>query len=124
LAWEKTGQFLVRTHVRKYQQILKKLRTMSGGLDLAVYVLVYSEGAVNPHAFAAVVDEAHADPAGGYRWRAICRFGEMKGKGIGDSFLVRAAAINPAKIKVGKTTASLVENGYHSNAITLKRFKK
>jgi hypothetical protein len=34
LAWEKTGQFMVRTHVRKYQQILKKLRTMSGGLEL------------------------------------------------------------------------------------------
>ena len=32
LALEKTGQFLVRTHVRKYQQNLKKLRIMSGVL--------------------------------------------------------------------------------------------
>jgi hypothetical protein len=33
LAWEKTGQFMVRTHVRKYQQNLKKLSTMSGVLN-------------------------------------------------------------------------------------------
>jgi hypothetical protein len=33
LALEKTGQFMVRTHVQKYQQNLKKLPTMSGVLN-------------------------------------------------------------------------------------------
>jgi hypothetical protein len=33
LAWEKIGQFMVRTHVRKYHQNLKKLRIMSGVLN-------------------------------------------------------------------------------------------
>ena len=62
---------------------------------LAVYVLVYEPGIGGWKTYPATVDETRIDEAGGYRWRAICHFGEYGGQGVGLSFQVRVIAIEP-----------------------------
>ena len=91
---------------------------------LAVYVLVHSPGGAW-RSFPAVVEGTRVDPAGGYRWRAICQFGDYDGRGVGVSYQVRVAAFTPKHIKRnGNLMESVSRGSLQSNAITIKRVKK
>jgi hypothetical protein len=46
---------------------------------LSVFVMVYEPDTKAPRFYETTVDETRTDPAGGYRWRAICNFGKIGG---------------------------------------------
>jgi hypothetical protein len=77
-----------------------------GNPDLMVRVLVNESGSTDPRSFRATVDETRVDEAGGYRWRAVCYFGEYYGRGVGQSFKVRVVAVDPKNIKDGADSLS------------------
>jgi hypothetical protein len=89
--------------------------------DLMVRVLVYESGSTEPRSFPATVDETRIDPAGGYRWRAVCYFGEYSGRGVGMSYKVRVVAMDPKKIKDGADTFSTTS--LQTDAIEFKRVR-
>lgn len=89
---------------------------------LSVYVLVKSPDAVNERVFAAAVDGSKPDSERGYRWRAVCLFGEIMGT-AGGSYEARAAAINPAVIQRGELLETLKTSKVKSDVITLTRGK-
>ncbi len=91
---------------------------------LAVYVLVYEPGIGGWKTYPATVDETHVDEAGGYRWRAICHFGEYGGQGAGLSYKVRVIAIEPERIKPGNLLDSLQAVRLQSSDLTIKRVKR
>lgn len=88
--------------------------------NLSVYVLVKSPGAADERAFAAAVDGSRPDPAGGYRWRAVCQFGELMGAS-GGSYEAQAAAISSAGIQRGKLLETLKAGKLKSDVITVRR---
>ena len=89
--------------------------------NLLVRVLVYESGSTEPRSYRATVDETRVDPAGGYRWRAVCYFGEFEGRGIGLSYKVRVVAMDPKKIKDGADTLSV--SSLQTDAIEFKRVR-
>jgi hypothetical protein len=91
---------------------------------LAVFVMVHDPKIQAWRAFQAIIDDTRADLAGGYRWRAICQFGEFHGEGVGNSYQVRAIAIDWRLIGIGNLPDPLPANALQSNAITIKRVKK
>jgi len=91
--------------------------------NLSVYVLVQSPGAARERAFAATVDSSRPEPSGGYRWRAVCQFGELMGDSEG-AYQARAVAINPAGVQRGKLLETLKAGKERSDVITLTRSKQ
>lgn len=89
--------------------------------DLLVRVLVYESGSIEPRSYQATVDETRVDPAGGYRWRAVCYFGEYNGRGIGLSYKVRVVAMDPKMIKDGADILSTTS--LQTDAIEFKRVR-
>jgi hypothetical protein len=90
---------------------------------LAVHVLVYESSINGWKSYPATVDGTRIDAAGGYRWRAICRFGEYHGT-VGLSYTVRAIAINPARIQPGNLLGSLSAISFQSSDISITRVKQ
>jgi hypothetical protein len=88
-----------------------------GSPDLAVSVLVYQPHLKAWRVFPAAT-ERKPEAAGRYRWRAICQFGELDGRGKGDQYKVRVVAVDPADL-VKAVRGPAVETG----TITLKRVK-
>lgn len=76
--------------------------------DLVVRVLVYEADSMEPRSYRATVDETRVDPSGGYRWRAVCYFGEYNGRGAGLSYKVRVVAMDP-KLAAAAAWASGVD---------------
>lgn len=61
--------------------------------SLEVFVFVYQPGLKGWTAFPATTDYKPEGSAR-YRWRAICHFGQLDGKGVGDIHQVRAMAFD------------------------------
>src|SRR5256885_10408602 len=64
--------------------------------DLAVFVLVHQPRLGGWRIFPATTDGRNRETNGGYRWRAICHFGEFDGRGVGDSHQIKAIAVDRA----------------------------
>jgi hypothetical protein len=92
--------------------------------DLAVYVLVREPNGNDWRSYPATVDGTRVDPAGGYRWRAICHFGGYDGDGVGLSYKVRVIAIDPERITPGNLLNSLWAASFQTGDITIKRVRK
>jgi hypothetical protein len=92
-----------------------------GNPDLLVRVLVNESGSSEPHSFQATVDETRIDEAGGYRWRAVCYFGEYNGRGVGQYYKVRVVAVDPKNIKDGADTLSA--SSLQTDTIEFKRVR-
>ena len=69
--------------------------------DLAVFVLVHQPRLGGWRIFPATTDGRNRETNGGYRWRAICHFGEFDGRGVGDSHQIKAVAVDRARIGTG-----------------------
>jgi hypothetical protein len=89
--------------------------------DLAVRVIVYEPGSTESRSYQATVDETRVDRAGGYRWRAVCYFGEFNGRGVGLSYKVRVVATDPKKTRDGADLLST--SSIESDDIELKRVR-
>ncbi len=92
--------------------------------DLEVFVFVHQPHLNRWRAFPATTDYA-AETKGRYRWRAIIQFGELDGKGIGNTYQVKVMAFDkqtaskglPEKARAETVAASMTE------VITLKRVR-
>ncbi len=89
--------------------------------ELQVFVFVHQPRLGGWRIFPATVDTDH-DRSGGYRWRAICQFGELSGKGKGDTYLVRAYAFDRLTVSQG-LPPSAVEAAIKTEIIALKRVR-
>lgn len=92
--------------------------------DLAVYVMVYEPAIKAWRSYRATVNSHKPDPAGGYRWRAICHFGEFDGRGVGLSYLVRTIAVERSMIGKMDFSRVLQEGVLQTNALTVQRVRK
>jgi len=92
-------------------------------LDLAVFVLVYQPGWGAWRFFPATTDGTKRDTGGGYRWRAICHFGEFDGRGVGDSHQIKAVAVDRAHIGTGNLPLPLPAGTLQTSLVTVKRVK-
>jgi hypothetical protein len=89
--------------------------------DAVVYVMVYEPHLKAHRFFPAAVDQ---EPQNGkYHWRAICRFGEHDGTGIGATYQARAVAFDPNQVKKNGLPAALPSSVANSSALILKRVK-
>jgi len=59
---------------------------------------------------------------GQYRWRAICQFGELNGKGVGATYQIRAMVFNQATVHAGLSAAA-VDHALKTEVVVLKRVK-
>ncbi len=89
--------------------------------DAIVYVMVYQPHLKAHRLFPAAVDRDSQN--GKYHWRAICRFGEHNGTGIGATYQVRAIAFDANQIKKNGMPAALPSSVTNSNPLILKRVK-
>jgi hypothetical protein len=89
--------------------------------NLVINVFVYESGNPVPRAFGASVDATRVDSAGGYRWRAVCYFGDFGGKSVGQTYQVRVVAMDPNKIR--DTADILSATSAQTDAIELKRVR-
>lgn len=89
--------------------------------NLDVFVFVYEASLKGWRAFPATTD-FKAETPGRYRWRAIVQFGQLNGKGVGESHEVRAMVFDKRTVLKGlneKAVASAVK----TESIVLKRTK-
>ena len=90
--------------------------------ELLVHVLVYQPRLKAYRIFPAVTD-TRAEPDGKYRWRALCHFGELSGRGIGDLSNILAVGIDKNALIEGRLPERLPSTAPKSAAIGLKRVK-
>lgn len=92
--------------------------------NLAVYVMVYEPSIDAWRSYRATVADQERDPAGTYKWFAICHFGEIDGRGVGASYQVKAIAIDRRNLAKVKLSDSLSSSAHKSQTLTFKRVKK
>jgi len=91
--------------------------------DLAVFVLVHQPRLGGWRIFPATTDARNRETNGGYRWRAICHFGEFDGRGVGDSHQIKAIAVDRARIGTGNLPLPLPADIPQTGLVTVKRVK-
>ena len=92
--------------------------------DLEVFVFVHQPQLNRWRPFPATTD-IKPEPNGQYRWRAICLFGELNGKGVGGSYQARAMAFDKQTSRKGLPeidSASAIAAA-KTEVIVLKRVK-
>lgn len=89
--------------------------------DLEVVVFVFQPHLKGWKPFVATVD-TRSEGKGVYRWRAICQFGELGGKGIGDTYQARAVAFDRVVAAKGLTDKA-VDGALKTEVIVVKRVK-
>jgi hypothetical protein len=94
-----------------------------GDPNQEIWVNVSESGSSSPRSFKATIDETRRDEAGGYRWRAICYFGEFNGRSNGKSYEVSVSAIDKNQIDEYSTLGAFSASSHQTNPITLKRVK-
>jgi len=87
---------------------------------MSVYVLVKAHDAASERAFAATVDSSQPESSKGYRWRAVCQFGELIGD-AGGLYEARAVAISNSGVQRGKLLETLQASKIKSDVINLSR---
>jgi hypothetical protein len=90
--------------------------------DLLVHVLVYQPGSRAYRIFPALTD-TQAEYDGKYRWRALCHFGELSGRGIGDLSNIVAVGLDRTALIQGRLPKKLPSTAPVSAPIGLKRVK-
>lgn len=91
--------------------------------NLAVYVTTFQPRLNGWRLFPAVTTRGSD---GRYYWRAICQFGELGGKGVGDTHQVRAIAFDPSQIPISRSSkfpALDSPSVSKTNVIVVKRTK-
>lgn len=68
--------------------------------ELVVLVLVREPQAKGWRVFPATTERS-PESKGRYRWRAICHFGDLDGRGVGAEYQVKAIAFEPAAMAQG-----------------------
>lgn len=89
--------------------------------ELTVFVMVRQPQLKTWRLFPAVVSEERGSD-GKYRWRAICQFGELDGKGVGDLHEIKAISFDKSKIANGLPTKLSAEVA-NSGSISVTRTK-
>lgn len=92
--------------------------------DRAVFVLVYEPQKNVWRSYRANVQGHESEPGSGYKWRAICHFGEFDGRGVGDSYQVRVIAQDrklPSKVDGNE---QLQSSALQTETIVIKRVEK
>jgi hypothetical protein len=92
--------------------------------DLAVYVMVYESRIKAWRSYRATVINQVLDSAGGYRWRAICNFGEFDGRGVGVSYQVRVIAMDPKLLGKFDWSDPFQAGVLKTNTLAIKRVGK
>jgi len=68
--------------------------------DLVVFILVRQAQSKGWRVFPATTERS-PESKGRYRWRAICHFGDLDGRGVGAEYQVKAIAFEPAALAQG-----------------------
>ena len=95
-----------------------------GDPNLEVFVFVHQPRVNRWRPFPATTD-FKPEASGRYRWRALCLFGELNGKGVGDSHQVRVMAFDHQTARKGlpEVSASAAIAAAKTEVIVLKRVK-
>ena len=100
---------------------------LEGTIDdptLAVYLIVRESGNNAWRSYPATVADQKPEPSGKYKWYAICQFGEVDGRGVGNSYQVRAIAVDRKQLGKKMISDFLETGSPQSRTITIKRVKK
>jgi hypothetical protein len=89
--------------------------------NIEVFVMIRGDNDKGWRFFPATVD-FNPEAKGRYRWRAICQFGELNGKGIGENHQVQAVAFDKKIVMKGLTAQAMTDAG-KTEVISLKRTK-
>ncbi len=89
--------------------------------ELEVFVFVLQPHLGGWRLFPATTDH-RPESKDRYRWRAICQFGELDGKGVGGSYQLRAVVFDHATVAAGLPAAA-IGKATKTEVVVLKRVK-